>query len=189
MMFGPGTAKRTTPKSDHQHRIDGQPAPVLLQVAIEVELHDARGTGLLQVVRIVQAGRRLLAEVPQQLLLRHGFRHPAECARPYPPEPAARNADRRALAALPLGIRNHFLEAMDHAAEEAGRRLRDGIGRLIGHFAVGLVSLRSDRHEKDVHWLGLRYRGFAGSRSRVRSRCRAVVARHGPWPSHVRTRT
>jgi hypothetical protein len=27
------------------------------------------GSGLLQVVRIVQAGRRLLAEVPQQLLL------------------------------------------------------------------------------------------------------------------------
>ena len=109
------------------------------------------------------------------------------------PSQLARSGDRRSLAALALGIGNHFLEAMDQAAETAGRRSATSSVRLVGHLAVGLVSLRSDRHEKDVHWLGLRYRGFAGSRF-AGSGFAVVVSgpgrgrqpdRRGTWHVHV----
>ena len=88
----------------------------------------------------------------------------ASCAPRMPSEPAARSAPtgapwRRSRSASAI----ISLEAMDQAAETAGRRLRDVVVRLVGHLAVRLVTLGSDRHEKDVHWLGLRYRGFAGS--------------------------
>src|SRR4051812_10351903 len=104
--------------------------------------------------------------MPEQLLLRDRFRDPAKGAGLGASHPAVGARHLRPLPALALRVGDHLLEAMDETAEKARSRLRDTVVRLIGHFTVRLVTLRADRHEKNVHRRGLtipRLRPFAVS--------------------------
>lgn len=142
-------------RTDEEETVEDQPEAVLLEVALELRAQPDDGGDPVEIGGVDQAGRRLLAEMPQEALLRHAFGNPAEDPAAQPAAPAAVVASVRRVVAMPLGFLEERRKTVAESTEEArllgAALLADGVVLGVDDLAVQLMLIRADRNEEDLH--------------------------------------
>lgn len=147
--IGAGHENQQTGQRD-QDAVDHQPAPVLVQIVLEGGPENGH-SGLSVDVGRVHGGRgRLPAQMPQQPLLGDTFGHGPHGAVLRALEPAVLVGIAVAIA---FDAIERFAETPHETAEEPAIVLRIGAGRVfVGHLAVQLVPIGTDRDQEDLHY-------------------------------------